>query len=460
MKNWRLRVKKFGKIEEADIEISPFTLFIGDNNSGKSYLMSMIYGIMQIKLDINEYSINRESKSYKEIIKWLQSIQHGEESFEIVIGKQEFELLIDIFNEILMNNKKTFINSIFNTEIQLEEINVNIPYNSNLRIAKLVSKTLIEGIGKNNKEEIDITLKKEKEIEILFIERDAKKKLRGGLRFPIDIFQNYDFVILKMLEQIIKRNCFDDTNKEICYLPTSRTGFLLTYKTLVQGSLDDKFNAVETRKNLLTRPCSEFLTNISSVSKENLVEEFKDIVEFIEGNIIDGKVEIVEAPISDFIYTPSGSNNSLPMFISSGVITEMTPLLLFLKYKKNLSTLMMEEPEMCLHPKLQWLISRVLIQIVNTNIQVIITTHSDIILQHINNIIKLLKNNNKDKLSEKYGYKNKDLIDVAKIRVYQLDSSENKSSIKKLNCGEFGFEVPTFNDMLSELLEESRAFEE
>ena len=460
MKNWRLVLEKFGKIEKADIEISPFTLFIGDNNSGKSYLMSMIYGIMQIKLDINDYSINRESESYKKIIKWLQSIEKGEKTFEIGIEEREFELLINIFNEILMTNKKTFINSIFNTEIELEKINVSIPYNNNLRIVKLVSKTLIEGIGKNNKGGIDITSKREKEIEILFVERDGKGKLKGGLRFPIDIFQKYDFIILKILEQIIKRNCFDDTNKESCYLPTSRTGFLLTYKTLVQGSLDDKFNAGETRKNLLTRPCSEFLTNISSVSKEDLVEEYKDIVDFIEENIIGGKVEIVEAPISDFRYIPNGSNNSLPMFISSGVITEMTPLLLFLKYKKNLSTLMMEEPEMCLHPKLQWLISRVLIQIVNTDTQVIITTHSDIILQHINNIIKLLKNSNKNKLITEYGYKKNDLIDVEKIRVYQLDSSECKTSIKNLKCGEFGFEVPTFNDMLNDLLEQSRVFEE
>ena len=33
-----LYVKNFAKIKEAEIELAPFTLFVGDNNSGKSYL--------------------------------------------------------------------------------------------------------------------------------------------------------------------------------------------------------------------------------------------------------------------------------------------------------------------------------------------------------------------------------------------------------------------------------------
>ncbi|MBW5394147.1 AAA family ATPase, partial [Brachyspira hampsonii] len=42
-----LYVKNFAKIKEAKIELSPFTLFIGDNNSGKSYLMTLVYGLIK-----------------------------------------------------------------------------------------------------------------------------------------------------------------------------------------------------------------------------------------------------------------------------------------------------------------------------------------------------------------------------------------------------------------------------
>lgn len=36
MLSWKLHVQDYGKIKSAEIEIEPLTLFVGDNNSGKS----------------------------------------------------------------------------------------------------------------------------------------------------------------------------------------------------------------------------------------------------------------------------------------------------------------------------------------------------------------------------------------------------------------------------------------
>lgn len=43
-KEWVLHVENFAKIKTADVKISPFICFVGDNNSGKSYLMSLLWG--------------------------------------------------------------------------------------------------------------------------------------------------------------------------------------------------------------------------------------------------------------------------------------------------------------------------------------------------------------------------------------------------------------------------------
>lgn len=48
----KLIIKNFGKIKEAEIELSNLILFIGDNNSGKSYLMTLIYGLMKYSKSI------------------------------------------------------------------------------------------------------------------------------------------------------------------------------------------------------------------------------------------------------------------------------------------------------------------------------------------------------------------------------------------------------------------------
>ena len=42
MINNRLSIKNFGPIKRADIDIAPLTVFIGSNNSGKSYIAKLI----------------------------------------------------------------------------------------------------------------------------------------------------------------------------------------------------------------------------------------------------------------------------------------------------------------------------------------------------------------------------------------------------------------------------------
>lgn len=51
-------VKKFGKIKEAKIDISDFTVFVGDNNSGKTYMMQLIYGILNSIEHVKEFKSN------------------------------------------------------------------------------------------------------------------------------------------------------------------------------------------------------------------------------------------------------------------------------------------------------------------------------------------------------------------------------------------------------------------
>ena len=44
-KNLRLAVKNFGPIREGEVEFKPLTVFIGPNNSGKSYMATLLYAM-------------------------------------------------------------------------------------------------------------------------------------------------------------------------------------------------------------------------------------------------------------------------------------------------------------------------------------------------------------------------------------------------------------------------------
>lgn len=38
-------VRDFGKIEYAEVDMDSFSVFVGNNNSGKTYMMQLIYGL-------------------------------------------------------------------------------------------------------------------------------------------------------------------------------------------------------------------------------------------------------------------------------------------------------------------------------------------------------------------------------------------------------------------------------
>ena len=44
-KNLKLAVKNFGPIREGEVEFKPLTVFIGPNNSGKSYMATLLYSL-------------------------------------------------------------------------------------------------------------------------------------------------------------------------------------------------------------------------------------------------------------------------------------------------------------------------------------------------------------------------------------------------------------------------------
>lgn len=66
---WSLQVKNFGKISEAEIQLAPFTCFIGDNNSGKSYLMTLLYGIL--RTNFRSLEMCTKSNEYEALKSWF-----------------------------------------------------------------------------------------------------------------------------------------------------------------------------------------------------------------------------------------------------------------------------------------------------------------------------------------------------------------------------------------------------
>ena len=213
-------------------------------------------------------------------------------------------------------------------------------------------------------------------------------------------------------------------------------------------------------------PLHHLLTVINNLSQYSPVknDKYKSIIQYIECNMADGVLDVSDLPNREVRYIPNGRSKSLPLRVVSGVVTELPPLLLLLKYNRTISNMFYEEPEIGLHPQLQSSIARVLCRLVNTKTNVCVTTHSDLIIQHINNMISLKNNSENVDLMEKYGYTQEDLIDYRKVRVYQFNTegsrTRKKTVLEEIECDDNGFAVPTFNDALDKITNEAYNIQE
>lgn len=97
------------------------------------------------------------------------------------------------------------------------------------------------------------------------------------------------------------------------YLPIARTGFLLTYKTLTGNAIQEKFTLNETKKNLLTKPSSDFLVKLNSIRVEKSNPKFAELIDFIELHIISGHVSISDLLLQDIMYVPDGAEDFIPI---------------------------------------------------------------------------------------------------------------------------------------------------
>ncbi|MCZ9874429.1 ATP-binding protein [Brachyspira hyodysenteriae] len=182
-------------------------------------------------------------------------------------------------------------------------------------------------------------------------------------------------------------------------------------------------------------------------------DNYKDIIEIFENNILKGKINL-NRETNAMYYQPNNKDLKVPMHLCSAVITEVAPLYLLLKYYPILGDLFIEEPELSLHLKLQKQLARVLINLVNKKRNIIISTHSDTILEHINNMAVLHSMKDEDKKNQvlkEYSYTENDTIYIDKIRIYQFDTDDNDiTTVKELKGDrETGFYIETFHKYIN-----------
>ena len=112
----------------------------------------------------------------------------------------------------------------------------------------------------------------------------------------------------------------------------------------------------------------------------------------LERGVLGGNVAVErsEANYPTFVYRPTGLDRDFPIMTSSSMVSELAPVVLYLRhYVKRGDTLIIEEPESHLHPAMQAEFALHLVRLVHAGIRVIVTTHSEWILDQFANLVRL-----------------------------------------------------------------------
>jgi hypothetical protein len=174
---------------------------------------------------------------------------------------------------------------------------------------------------------------------------------------------------------------------------------------------------------------------------------FQAQVEFIQTHILKG--EYIRHPKRSIRFKLYESEGKGTLFGNCpSYVVRLSPLIFYLKDLAKLGDhLILEEPEMNLHPFHQRLIARALAQIVNVGLNVTVTTHSPYFLREINNLIMLYPNPTQ---GGKWGYALDEKLDPARVKAYE--------DLKALEMTDEGIIAETFDAVIENLNQSSDYF--
>lgn len=421
-------VKNFGKIEAADIALRELVLFVGNNNSGKTLLMQLIYGIR---------------KKIKNISLPIEQVRKSFLNGQLLIrcDKEWFREIETYLNGYLGEEKEHIIQDIFGVPIPIGELCVQLEDHEDSSFVSSLTEREEGGTGSRRRGICVNTLRYENGQALMHHSWVIAKcdALEAAVEDAVgDIWH-----------MLLADSGSEEENQ--LFLPASRSGLQLLYKNYFAGGVQGN----------LAMPVRDFLRFQQLYSEnENISEGHKALIEFGQKYLLQGKV--VQKGDEVFYISEQG-DTAVPLYIASSMIHELTPVVKALKRVPDIGWLFYDEVENSLHPLMQREMARWLIRMVNAGLHVVVSTHSDTMAGRLNNLFMLTVLNarrSKFNMLQELELQGADLLNgnVA-VAVYEfLGHEDGTSSVKELEFIEHplvGYDFKLFGDNLDKLYNES-----
>lgn len=214
---------------------------------------------------------------------------------------------------------------------------------------------------------------------------------------------------------------------------------------------------IGTGANVDTDTDTDTDTNINADVKLDIVTESN-----IDLSVIDTSIKLIGFVGEDYskcniLWKLYLQNNRFVKFYSDKDFLSVKPSFFASDYAIKMagSTIYFEYPEQRVHISNLWPIVYRIIELSKQNVKFVFVTNSDIMIQIINNMIKLQNNPNKISLMKEWNIKEIYLLASEDIALYEVKND----NITKLESGPYGYTVPSLNKYLDKLMSEIYAFQ-
>ena len=440
----KVHIKNLGILKHAEFSLGDLTLICGKNNTGKTYTAYALYGFLDswgkhLRFPVNDVHVEHLLTNLVLNIGLAQYVEMADQMLA-----EACKRYIDQLDTVFAAREGQFRNSEF--RIQTDALN-GIPdkeYQGTIEFNKMPA---FHYLKKKGSEELTVSrglsMVHGKEVGALAV-KEAIRSIISNVIFSDSFPTPFISSAERTGAAIFRRDL--DFARDRPFERMGRTDQRYPRYPLPVGANVD-----------FARELEYVVRRQSFIAKEHreVLADFADI--------IGGEYTIKQA--DPLYYTPKGTRLKLTMAESSSAVRSLLDLGFYLGHvveKGNL--LMVDEPELSLHPANQRRIARLFARLVNLGVKVFITTHSDYIVKELNTLIML----NHDKphlkrIAKENGYCQSELIRSDQIKVYMAqealvpleEGQERRRRAHTLVEADvdpvLGIEAPSFDNTIDEM---------
>lgn len=410
--NYRLDVTDFGPIARANVEFRPLTVFVGPSNTGKSYLAVLVYALHRcLAGGTSRVGVFRRARSL-----WLSGL--------VDVENWNAGLLTNLRGWLREANERSKATSALTLTKQLrlalqrtpsprdrlaDEIRRcfgtdDLSALNRRRMSKAGAVVRFDGPpGSHQQLHWELALKPgQTRLSNLAFDLDLAR-LHANLRSfqEADVQSLDDFDLRHVVAQTVDdqlRALSGAAGRPAYYLPADRTGVMHSHQVVV-GTLVQSATTAGLRPStdvpMLSGVLADFLNELIAIGGDYPRRRRKDmsaLATLLEHNLLQGAVRLRrnQANYPSFTYRPEDWDDDLPLMRTSSMVSELAPVVLYLRHVlAEGDVLIIEEPEAHLHPAMQTMLARELARLVRANVRIVLTTHSEWLLEQIANLVTL-----------------------------------------------------------------------